>query len=95
MAPPAWNAGFSRHAAHRAAEDVALFSPHGAPSGGIPLVSGMRGSASARAVGTDAEERTMPRVKVAPCAALMRSACRLKPALQAVFATGGAPRAGR
>ena len=31
----------------------------------------------------------MPRVKVAPCAALARSACRLKPAFQAVCAAGG------
>ena len=37
----------------------------------------------------------MPRVKVAPCAALSRSACRLKPAFQAVsaiFVPGGGSR---
>ena len=45
-----------------------------------------RGSASARAVGTDVEERTIPRVEVVPSAALSRSGCRLKPAFQAVSA---------
>ena len=46
----------------------------------IPLVSGTCVSGSARAARTDVEERTGPQVKIVPCAALWRSACRLKPA---------------
>ena len=49
----------------------------------------------ARAAGDDVAERAMSHVEVVPCAALSRSACRRKPAFQAVsaiFVTGGVRR---